>query len=57
MGSETTLDDSFSTSQLVIKDFTTPCRLDQNDLGGGIFVYVQEKEMGILSLFLCKTVL
>ena len=40
MISETKLDESFSTRQLVIKGFTASYRLDRKGSAGGILVYV-----------------
>ena len=48
MISETKLDESFSTRQLVIKGFTASYRLDRKGSGSGILVYVWED---ILSKF------
>ena len=42
MLSETKIDESFPTSQFIIKGFATPFRLDRNSKGGGILVYVRE---------------
>ena len=42
MISETKLDVSFPTSQFYINGYTSPYRLDRNDKGGGILVYVRE---------------
>ena len=39
---ETKLDDSFPTSQLLRKGFPEPFRLDRNRNGGGIMVYIQD---------------
>ena len=42
MISETKLDVSFPTSQFYINGYTSRYRLDRNDKGGGILVYVRE---------------
>ena len=42
MISETKIDESFLIGQFLIKGFSTPYRLDRNDKGGGILVYVRE---------------
>ena len=42
MISETKLDQSFSTNQFMINDFSAPLRLDRNDKGGGIIPYIRE---------------
>ena len=42
MISETKIDESFTVSQFLIDGFSTPFRLDRNDNGGGILVYVGE---------------
>ena len=42
MISETKLAESFPTSQFMINGFSTPFRLDQNDKGGGIILYIRE---------------
>ena len=42
MISETKIDESFTVSQFLIDGFSTPFRLDRNDNGGGILVYVRE---------------
>ena len=39
---ETKIDDSFPISQFYIEGFSTPFRLDRNDVGGGILLYVRE---------------
>ena len=40
--SETKLDSSFPSGQFVIKGYSTPFRLDRNQNGGGLLVYVRE---------------
>ena len=40
--SETKLDDSFPAGQFKIPGYTSPFRLDQNQNGGGILVFVRE---------------
>ena len=40
--SETKLDSSFPTWQFVIKGYSTPFRLDRNQNGGGLLLYVRE---------------
>ena len=40
--SETKLDSSFPSGQLVIKDYSTPFRLDRDQNGGGLLLYVRE---------------
>ena len=40
--SETKLDSSFPSGQFVIKGYSTPFRLDINQNGGGLFLYVRE---------------
>ena len=47
--SETKLDDSFSSAQFRLKEFSTPYRLDRNSKGGGLLLYSRED---ILSIFL-----
>ena len=42
MISETKIDESFAVSQFLIDGFSTSFRLDRNDNGGGILVYVRE---------------
>ena len=42
MISETKLDKSFPTSQFMINGFSAPFRLDRNDKGGGIILYIRE---------------
>ena len=42
MISETKIDESFAVSQFLTDGFSTPFRLDRNDNGGGILVYVRE---------------
>ena len=42
MISETKLDESFPTSQFMINGFSAPFRLDRNDKGGGIILYIRE---------------
>ena len=42
MVSETKLDDTFPTSQFLIKGFSTPFRNDRTSKGGGILSYVRE---------------
>ena len=39
--SETKIDDSFPTNQFMIPGYQKPFRLDRNDQGGGILVYVR----------------
>ena len=40
--SETKIDESFPDSQFLIDSFSTPFRMDRNNKGGGILVYVRE---------------
>ena len=40
--SETKLDGSFPSGQFVIKDYSTPFRLDRNQNGRGLLLYVRE---------------
>ena len=40
--SETKLDSSFPSGQFVIKGYSTPFRLDRNQNGGGLLLYVLE---------------
>ena len=40
--SETKLDESFSDGQFKIPGYTLSCRLDRNQFGGGIMVFVRE---------------
>ena len=42
MISETKLDESFPTSQFMINGFSAPFRLDRNDKGDGIILYIRE---------------
>ena len=42
MISETKLDESFPTNQFMINGFSAPFRLDLNDKGGGIILYIRE---------------
>ena len=42
MISETKLDDSFPSSQFLIKGFSVPYRFDRNSNGGGLFLYIRE---------------
>ena len=42
MISETKLDQSFPTDQLMINGFIAPFRLDRNDKGGGVILYIKE---------------
>lgn len=39
---ETKLDDSFPESQFLIPGFSTPYRVDRNNTGGGIMLYIRE---------------
>ena len=39
---ETKLDDTFPTSQFTIKGYSKPFRLDRNDKGGGIMLFIRE---------------
>ena len=39
---ETKLDESFPNGQFKIPGYTLPCRLDRNQFGGGIMVFVRE---------------
>ena len=48
--SETKLDKSFPIGQFIIKGFSVPCRVDQNDNGGGL-CYSWEKTF-LQNLFL-----
>ena len=40
--SKTKLDESFPTSQFMINGFSAPFRLDRNDKGGGIILYIRD---------------
>ena len=40
--SETKLDSSFPSGQFIIKGYSTPFRLDRNQNGGGLLLYVSE---------------
>ena len=40
--SETKLDESFPNGQFIIPGYALPCRLDCNQFGGGIMVFVRE---------------
>ena len=40
--SETKLDGSFTSGEFVIKGYSTPFRLDRNQNGGGLLLYVRE---------------
>ena len=40
--SETRLDSSFPSGQFVTKSYSTPFRLDRNQNGGGLLLYVRE---------------
>ena len=42
MVSETKVDDTFPTSQIIISDFAAPCRFDQTYIGEGILVYIRK---------------
>ena len=42
LASETKLDRSFPSGQFVIKGYSTPFRLDRNQTGGGLLLYVRE---------------
>ena len=42
MLSETKLDESFPNSQFLINGFSAPYRLDRNNRGGGIILYIRE---------------
>ena len=42
MISETKLDESFPINQFMINGFSAPFRLDRNDKGGGIILYITE---------------
>ena len=48
--SETKLDDSFPESQFKIPQYSSPFRLDRDQNGGGIMVFVRED---ITAKFLC----
>ena len=39
--SERKLDDSFATKQFIINGFSNPCRLDRNQFGGGLILYIK----------------
>ena len=41
--SETKLDESFPNGHIIIPGYALPCRLDRNQSGGGIMVFVREK--------------
>ena len=40
--SETKIDDSFTTNQFMIPDYSMPFRKDRNSHGGGLLIYVRE---------------
>ena len=40
--SDTKLDESFPNGQFIIPGYALPCRLDRNQFGGGIMVFVRE---------------
>ena len=40
--SEAKLDESFPNGQFIIPGYALPCRLDRNQFGGGIMVFVRE---------------
>ena len=40
MISETKLDESFPSNQFLIDGFSAPFRLDRNDEGGGVIIYI-----------------
>ena len=42
MISDTKLDQSFPTTQFMINGFSAPFRLDRNDQGGGIILYIRD---------------
>ena len=42
LSSETKLDSSFPGEKFVIKGYSTPFRLDRNQTGGGLLLYVRE---------------
>ena len=42
MISDTKLDQSFPTTQFMINGFSAPFRLDRNDKGGGVIIYIRE---------------
>ena len=46
--SETKLDDSYPTSQLIINGFKKPVRYERNSCGGGILFYVRSDTPSIL---------
>ena len=48
--SETKLDDSFPTSQFLMKGFAEPFRLDRNRKGGGVMIYIPDDIPNRLSL-------
>ena len=50
MISETKLDQSFPTNQFIINGFSAPFRLDRNDKGGGIILYIGENIPSRLNL-------
>ena len=52
--SETKLDDSYTTSQLMIDGFKKPFRSDRNSNGGGILVYVRSDIPKVYSKSLCS---
>ena len=39
---ETKIDNTFPTSQFIIKGYTKPFRIDRNDKGGGIILFIRE---------------
>ena len=39
---ETKLDDTFLTSQLLVTGFSVPYKLDQNRNGGGIMIFIRD---------------
>ena len=42
MTCETKLAESFPTNQFMINGFSAPFRLDRNDKGGGVIIYIRE---------------
>ena len=53
MISETKLDESFPTNQFMINGFSAPFRLDRNDKGGGIILFILYIREDIPSRLVC----
>ena len=58
--SETKIDDTFPTSQFTIEGYLKPIRLDRNEYGGGIMLFIREdipcKEIKSIHDFLSATI-